>query len=168
MDSEEYQHGYWKGMPARLRPCFVGWLIYWLIAIWMTSVHLYFGIALLVLPVAFWIAKVWLFEESLQGVGAGSNGLIVYSVHYLWKTSIYVRAFMMVTVVVAALGALGWLGTEQMRQEAARPSLSERVSETASGLVVATSDKVGDAASATKGWVDRAKGWFVSEEPASE
>ena len=77
----------------------------------------------------------------------------------------------MVSLLAMALGGLGWLGTEDLREEAAEPTLTERISESASGMAEGAAAKAGAVADATKetttGWFATAKGWFIGD-PAPE
>lgn len=159
MELNENRRGYWSGMPARLKARVLGWTIYWLVAAWMVSQGMLLGFVLLVAPIFWWLFKLWL----LQTAGADDvdrDGLISYSLDYVWGSSIYVRSFVMVSFIAFLAGGLGWLGAETILEPEPEPTFAER----AAGAFHSASDSARDIASASKettsDWLERAKGWF--------
>ena len=162
-------------MPTGLKARFFGWIIYWLLVAWLLSQGMLLGIVLLVIPGFWWVAKAWFQSEVLGAdLHTGNPGLASYTLDYVWGSSFYLRCLGVVTLLAAALGGLGWVGTEEMRTEAAKPTVGETVSSTvqsakdgAAQMAGAARDKAADAAEGTmettRGWYATAKGWFTGE-----
>ena len=176
MTESDAPRQFWRDMPTELKARLMGWTIYWLIVAWMVSQGMLLGIALLVAPGLWWVAKSWFLDDFL-GIGVMSDkpSLASYTLNFLWESSLYVCAFVVVSLIAAALGGLGWLGTEEMRAEAAKPTLTESVAEAAQsakegavGMAVAARDTAGDLADGTrettKSWFATAKGWFAADD----
>lgn len=146
--------GYWSGMPTDLKGRAIGWAIYYLIAAAVFTQNAILGIALLVAPGLWYIVKNLILSELGGNTDVErKDTLSGYTIRYLWNASIFVRAAMVVTGLFVVLGGLGWISTEDMRVEAAKPTITERVTGAASAAVEATKEKTG-------GWIDTAKGWF--------
>lgn len=169
MELNENKTGYWSGMPTRLKARVMGWSMYWALTIWLITLGSIIGFAMVALPLIWIWAKAWFLDGFLELSTEG--GLLDYTLGYIWNSSVYVRSFFMVSVLAMALGGLGWLGTEDLREEAAEPTLTEQISKTASGMAEGAAAKAGAVADATKettsGWFATAKGWF-SGSPAPE
>lgn len=163
MELNENKAGYWAGMSTRLKARVMGWSIYWARAIWLITIGSLMGFAMVALPLIWIWAKAWFLDGFLE-LDSTENGLLDYTLGYVWNSSIYVRSFFMVSVLALGLGGLGWLGTEDLRQEAAEPTFTEQITEKASGMAEATAERAGAVANATKettsGWFATAKGWF--------
>lgn len=168
---DAYRKGYWAGMPARLKSRLYFWTMYYLGLGWLAYLGHWWAFLLIFLPLAWWLFRSWLTDEFLGVDLQGRGGLFDYTLNYLWGASLFTRSFVVVTLLALALGGLGWLGTEDMREEAAKPTLSERATgalaatkETAGDLVEGTKEKAGAATEAVKektgGWIETAKGWF--------
>lgn len=167
MEMHETKSGYWAGMPARLKAHLIGWSLYWALALWLALTGSMIGISMLVLPVFWFIAKVWLFDSFLE-LERGGDTVLSYTLDRIWNGPAFVRSTFIIVVLVGVLGGIGWLGTEDMRKAAAAPTFSERVSETAGNVADATADKAGAVVKATKsttkGWIARTKGWFSGDD----
>ena len=164
--------GFWSGMPTDLKGRAVAWLVYYLIAAAVFSQNAILGIALLVLPGLWYLGKNWMLGEmSLNTDLERKDTLSGYTVSYVWNSSIYVRAVMVGGSLLLVMTSLGWISTEDLRFEAAKPTVTERVAGAAGTAVEVTREKTGGWVDATKettgGWVDTAKGWFAKEEDHS-
>jgi hypothetical protein len=167
METNEPDIGFWAGMPTRLKAHLIAWGLYWALTVWLVTLGSLIGIALLIAPILWFIAKAWVFDSFLE-LDTGGPGVLNYTLGFIWNASGFVRTLFMMSVLAVALGGLGWLGTEDLRIAAAEPTLIERISGTASNVADATAEKTGAAVEVTKdttkGWMDRAKGWFGGDE----
>ncbi len=164
--------GYWSGMPTDLKGRAVAWLVYYLIAAAIFPQNAILGIALLVLPGLWYLGKNWLYVEFSAATDLErKNTLSGYTVSYLWNSSIYVRAVIAVCSLILVTISLGWISTEDLRLEAAKPTVTERVVGAAGTAVDATKEVTGGWVNATKektgGWIEGAKSWFAKEEDHS-
>ncbi|NNE87433.1 MAG: hypothetical protein HKN27_05095 [Silicimonas sp.] len=158
MELNENRLGYWTAMPTRLKARVIGWSIYWALAIWLVTIGSLIGFVLIALPIVWMWAKAWFLDGFLE-LDSGEEGPLDYTLGYIWNSSVYVRSFFMVMTLALALGGLGWLGTEDLRKEAAEPTFTEQISEKASGVVDATKDT-------TKSWFATANGWLSGDDEA--
>ena len=154
------QNGYWAGMPKRLRTRFLLLAVYYLISGYVVAMGHWLGIALLVAPALWWLFRVWLLGEVLGVRGAGRQGLVGYTFSHIWNASVYVRAATAVSVFVITLSGLGWLGTIELREERAKPTLTERAANATETATDKASELAGNAVDTGKGWVEKAKSWF--------
>ena len=148
------RNGYWSGMPTNLKARAIGWTVYYVAAAAIFTQNAILGIALMVVPGLWFVLKNWVISEF----GGNSDPerkitLSGYTIRHLWNASLFTRGVMAVTGLGVILFGLGWISTEEMRIEAAKPTLTERVTGAASGAVAATKEKTGR-------WVETAKGWF--------
>ncbi len=163
---------YWAEMPPRIKARMMFWAMFYGILGWLAYLGNWWAFVLAFLPLAWWLFRAWLSDTILGSPGAGrEDGFFTYTLDYLWGSSIYVRAFVVVALMAGALGSLGWLGTEDIRKEAAKPTIGERVQalssatgEKAGDLAEGTKSKVGETANLMKektgGWLDSVKGFF--------
>lgn len=169
MKAQDTGHSYWAGMTTRLKIRLLVWTIYWTLALWLIYLGSLTGVLMVIAAVFWMLAKVWILNSFLELDRHDSKGLLDYTLGHIWTKSVYVRSFFMSATVVAALAALGWFGTEDLRIEASAPTLSERISDNAGSLAIGTFEKVSNAAEATKDttkwWIATAKGWFASDDP---
>lgn len=172
MTMNAHTSGFWAGMPTRLKAHLICWMIYWALALWLTAIGSPIGIALLIMPILWFLAKAWIFDGLLE-LDRNGGGLLNYTLGHIWNRSAIARTLLLVSGLGIALGGLGWFGTEDLRKAAAEPTLIERISDGAGNALEKTTETSGAAfdatAEATKGWLDRAKGWFGGdEEPPAE
>lgn len=160
MQLNENRFGYWEGMPPRLRSRVYFFAIYYLVAAYFSAMGAWWGFVLLVLPTAWWVLKEWLLTQVIGLYETGEPGLLSYTFDYIWAANVYVRAFASVAMLAAVLGGLGWLGTEELRAERAKPTVTERIA----GAAERVADKAADATEAAvetgKDWIATAKSWF--------
>ncbi len=152
--------GFWSGMPAGIKVRFVIGLVFLAVALVVLSQAPLAGIALLMLPILWTVFVIWLGIESGVGFGPFSQKretAFSYTLRYVWHASRLARTIFATLVAVIVVGGLGWISTEGLRVEAAKPTLTERVTQTADAATESTRKSVG-------GWVAKAKGWFTSEE----
>ncbi|MEO9822908.1 MAG: hypothetical protein ABJF50_00640 [Paracoccaceae bacterium] len=168
MTTDTHSLGFWAGMPKRLKATLIAWLMYWALAIWLASVGSLIGIALLISPLFWFLAKAWVFDSFLE-LEARGVGLLDYTLGRIWNGSAFVRTTFLTLCLAVALGGLGWFGTADLRKAASEPTLIEQISDGASNALDSTVETSGAALEATKettrGWLDRAKGWFRDEKP---
>lgn len=171
MKTDTQTLGFWTGMPTRLKARLIAWLTYWAFVAWLTSTGSLIGVALFILPLFWFLAKAWVFDSFLE-LEARGVGLLDYLLGHIWNGSALVRSAFMMACLAVALGGLAWFGTEDLRKAAAAPTLMEQISDGASNAYEATAETSGAALDATKettkGWMDRAKGWFRNEDAPAE
>ena len=147
-------------MPPQLKSRVYFFVIYYLVAVYFSAMGAWWGYVLLALPTVWWILKEWFLTQVVGLYDVGAPGLFSYTLDYVWNANVYVRAFAAVTVLAAVVGGLGWLGTEELREERAKPTVTERVAG-AADRVAETAAGFADATVETgKGWIATAKGWF--------
>lgn len=112
------------------------------------------------MPMLWFTFKSWFLIEVLHIWEPGEPGLASYTLDYVWGSSIYVRSFVVISFVTAALGGLGWIGTAELREDWAKPTVTERVSEAAGSVKDTAGDMAESAAEAGQGWWATAKSWF--------
>lgn len=150
--------GFWSGMPTNLKSRAFCWTIYYLLAAFVFTREAILGIVLLLLPGFWYVAKNWLLGEIGRTLDAErKDTLSGYLVRYLFGAApVFVRVAVGVLTLVTVLLGLGWISTEDLRIEAAKPTLTERVTGAADAAVEATKETTG-------GWIDTAKGWFKKD-----
>lgn len=152
--------GYWSGMPAKTKARLTILVVYLVVALVVFSQNPILGTLLLVLPILATVFMLWLSGETGHGFGPFSDrkdSVLGYTMRYLWNRSAFTRSVLAVGGFIAVVGGLGWLSTEDMRAEAAKPTLTERAASVAESATEATKETA-------SGWFDTAKGWFTSEE----
>ncbi|MEO1024376.1 MAG: hypothetical protein AAFX07_02325 [Pseudomonadota bacterium] len=164
------KHGFWSGMSSGLKAWTIAALLYFGVSAYLFLKEPILGTVLFVLP-AFWIlAKNYLLAHLfLKTDFERANTLSGYTINFLlFRASTLTKTITGVALLGAVIFGLGWVSTEDLRLEAAKPTLTERVTGTASAAVNATTDSTrGWAASAketTGNWVSTAKGWFSDDE----
>lgn len=149
-----FRNGYWSGMPIDLKGRAVGWGIYYLIALGMFTQSALLGGALLLAPSFWYVAKNLITSEFAGRLDLDRRDTLSgYTLHYLWNASVVVRIVLTVLGLGLVLFGLGWISTEDLRLEAAKPTITERVTGAAGSALVATKETSG-------GWVETAKSWF--------
>jgi len=158
MNDRSKNSGFWAGMPTDMKGRAVAWVVYYLIAAVIFSQNSILGIVLLVLPSFWYVGKNLLLGElALTTDLERKSTLGGYTVSHLWNSSIYVRAVMLVCAALLVMFSLGWISTEDLRAEAAKPTISERVVDATGSAVESTKEK-------SAGWAATAKGWFTKED----
>lgn len=136
--------GYWSGMPTNLKGRLIGWLIYFLIALFLFTQSKLLGGFLLALPFLWAFLVIWLLDHlNLEFAIIRRPSVLSYTISWLWGASVYSRAFLC-TTGAALIGGLVWIayGDDIRPEPAPPPSIAERVGKT------------------TGGWIDSAKGWL--------
>ena len=150
--------GFFEGMPDGMQIRFVAWLVYFAVCGFVFFQYPILGGALFLLPIFWFVAKNWV----LTYVGGRtdlerSDTVIGYTLDYLFfDAPLPVRIVSAVTAIALVVFSLGWVSTENLRFEAAKPTLTERVSTATGNAVDATKEKTG-------GWIDGVKGWFKGD-----
>ena len=175
--------GFFEGMPEGAQIRLVAWVLYFFVAAVLFFQNPLIGGTMFVLPV------IWFAMKNLVLIHFGgrtdlerNETVIGYTLSYLmFDAPMPVRVISGVAMIVAVLFSLGWVSTENLRAEAAKPTLTERVSTATTDAIDATKEKTGalvtsagDATSAavdatketTSGWWGKAKGWWKGDEAA--
>lgn len=154
------RQSYWSGMSPRMKARLVVLSCYLLFSLGVFSQTPILGVVLLVVPILWMILALWISGETGLAFGPFSGSkdtLLGYSLRYLWEASVLSRVALAILGLVLVVGGLGWISTENMRAEIAKPTLTER----ATGIVGAAKDATSET---TSGWIASAKGWFGSKE----
>lgn len=151
------QSGFWSGMPAGAKIRFLAGLAYLAAALGVLSQAPIAGMILLMLPVLWTVFVIWIGSEG--GMNSGplrqkGDTAFVYVLRYVWRSSSLAQVFLAFLVTGFVVGGLGWISTEGLRADAAKPTLTERVTTAADSATQATKKTIG-------GWVSTAKGWFT-------
>ncbi|MEM9427093.1 MAG: hypothetical protein AAGA06_10370 [Pseudomonadota bacterium] len=147
-------------MPGAIKIRFCTGLAYLAIAFGVISQSPVAGFVLLVLPILWTVIVIWIGSES--GVNFGPyrqarETAFSYTLRFVWQSSTVTRSLLAMVGAGFVIGGLAWISTEDLRAEASKPTLSERVVTVTETATDATSSKL-------KGWVSRAKSWFSSDE----
>jgi hypothetical protein len=92
-----------------------------------------------------------------HGSGTQRHGNWIYLGILFFDAPVPVRVVSGLAAVAIVVFGLGWVSTENLRTEAAKPTLTERVTTATGNAVDATKEKTG-------GWVDGVKGWFKGDD----
>ncbi|MCG6884150.1 MAG: hypothetical protein LJE62_10400 [Silicimonas sp.] len=150
--------GYWSDMSIGMRLRTIVGVFYVLGAVVVFLRAPLPGMALLVFPVLAMSVGIW-FRGPPDTPFSQRTSALSHFLNHVWSAPRPAKTTLAVLLVVAVVSGLGWISTEKLRAEAAKPSLAERVSTATERAKTATTDK-------TKGWIATAKGWFSSgEEP---
>lgn len=153
-------NGYWSGMPTGMKGRLIVLVVYLGIAIAVLAQNPILGTVLLMLPILWSVLLLWIGGEAGLAFGPFSgrkNTVLGYTSRYLWRTSSLVRIALSVVGAIIIVGGLTWISTENMREAAAKPTLTERASSAAETATEATKDTA-------SGWIATAKGWFTADE----
>lgn len=147
-------------MPGTIKARFCVGLVYLTIAFGVTSQSPVTGFVLLVLPIVWNVFVIWTGSES--GVNFGPyrqrrETAFSYTLRFIWQSSTVTRSLLCVVGAGFVMGGLAWISTEDLRAEASKPTLTERVVTMTDTATDATSNKLDS-------WVSTAKGWFSSAE----
>ncbi len=152
--------GYWSGMSSGMKGRLIVLAVYLAIAVAVLAQNPILGTVLLMLPILWSVLLLWLGGEAGLAFGPFSgrkDTVLGYTARYLWRTSAIARVVLSVVGAVVIVGALGWISTENMRAEAAKPTLTERASSVAETATEATKETA-------SGWIETAKGWLTADE----
>lgn len=151
--------GFFDGMPDGMQIRLVAWIVYFVLCGFAFLQNPILGGALFLLPLFWFVLKNWVlahfggttdFERKDTAIG--------YTLNYVFfRAAVPVRILSGLGLVAVVLFGLGWVSTENLRFEAAKPTLTERVSTATGNAVDATKEKTG-------GWVDGIKGWFKGDD----
>jgi hypothetical protein len=150
-------NGFWSGMPAGTRVRFVSGLVYLVLAVAVLGEAPIVGILLLMLPILWNVLVIWMGSEKGAGFGPYSQKretAFVYVLRHVWRAPVPTRLFLGALFAGLVVFGLGWIGTEGLRAEVAKPTLTVRVTTAADTAAQSTKKTLG-------GWVSTAKGWFT-------
>ncbi len=151
---------YWSGMPTGMRWRLLILVAYLAVAIAVFAQNPILGTVLLMLPILWSVLLLWIGGEAGLAFGPFSgrkDTVLGYTVRYVWRTSPLARITLSVIGAIVIVGGLGWISTENLRAEAAKPTLTERASTMAETATEATKDTA-------SGWIETAKGWFTADD----
>ncbi len=151
--------GYWTGMATGMKWRFLALVVYLAVALVVLTQNPILGTVLLLLPIIWSVFLLWLGGEAGLAFGPFSgrkDTVLGYTARYLWGASAIARVVLSLIGAGVIVGGLGWISTENMRAEAAKPTMTERASTLAETATEATKGTA-------SGWIETAKGWFTSE-----
>jgi hypothetical protein len=149
-------NGFWSGMPRHMKLRFFLWLAFYIFGFLVLGQAPILGIILLVLPVLWTVVVLWITGAAGRAFGPfrrREDTVLGYLARYVWSASTFARVAISTIGLIFVLAGLAWISTENMRAEAARPSLTDR----ATSMAQTASESTQKTAA---GWYKLVESWF--------